>query len=243
MRILVSSDWQADLNNLERLRVVVDQIVGECGKDPKTFFMHCGDAKEKSNPVDLRVINFLQDSFTRIRKACSGFWYVRGNHDNINTTDGSPSLCDLVRAWGALEVADDAWATVEVPLLSWRGTSQRRLCVYMVPYFRDPARQRDEFKGPLEYIRLHTKAGKEDVRLLFFHNTPNGCKQSLYTEGVGLSAADIGADKYDACFAGHIHLPQLVKPNIHVVGSPLACDWGEANYRHRIISITIPEGK
>jgi hypothetical protein len=44
------------------IRRVVDQIVGECVKDNKTFFVHLGDAKEKSNPVDLRVINFLQDA-------------------------------------------------------------------------------------------------------------------------------------------------------------------------------------
>ena len=58
----------------------------------------------------------------------------------------------------------------------------------------------------------------------------------------GLSAADIGANRYDACFGGHEHMPQELPPNIHVVGSPMACDWGEANYRHRIMSVTIPEG-
>ena len=243
MRIVISGDWQAALGNLDRLGMVVDQVVDEVKKQPKTFFIHLGDTKESFNPVDVRVYNFLQDAFTRIRKSCAGFYYVRGNHDSINTQDGSPSICDFVSALGALAVADASWETVEIPLLNWRGISQRRLCMYFVPYFRDPKRQRDEFKGPLEHIRLRRKAGKDDIRLLFFHNTVTGCRQSLHTEGVGLSAEDIGASEYNACFAGHIHLAQELKPNIHVVGSPMPMDWGEANYRHRIMSVTIPEGK
>lgn len=242
MRILISGDWQADLGNLDRLGRVVDQIIAECSKDPKTFFVHLGDAKEKTNPVDLRVINFLQDAFTRIRKSSSGFYYVRGNHDNINTQDGSPSLCDIVRAWCALVVADGSWETVEMPLLNWRGGESRKLCLYFVPYFRDPQRQRDEFLGPLEHMRLRKKAGKDDTRLLFFHNTVTGSMRGAQTAD-GLSAADMGAASYDACFGGHEHMPQVLAPNIHVVGSPLACDWGEANYRHRIMSVTIPEGR
>ncbi len=249
MRLVISGDWQAALGNLDRLGVVVDQIVGEVKADPKTFFVHLGDMCESRNPVDVRVLNFMRDSLKRIGGACAGFYYVRGNHEPIHMADGAPNICGMIRDCGALAVADDAWEVVEVPLLSWRGPSQHRLCMYFVPYFRDPARQRNEFKGPLEHMRLRRVAEKRavcaydaDTRLLFFHNTVTGCRQSLHSEGVGLSAADIGADRYDACFGGHVHLAQELNPNIHVVGSPMAVDWGEVNYKHRIMAVTIPEG-
>lgn len=242
MRIVVSGDWQCALSNLDRLEQVVGQVIEECGKDNKTFFVHLGDIHHARNPIDVRVVNFVRESLTRINKACSGFYYVRGNHEPIHMQDGAPSLCGMIKDLGALAVADDAWEHVEVPILSWRDSSQKKLCMYFVPYFRDPAKQREEFKGPLEHIRLRTKAGQDDTRLLFFHNTVTGSRQSLYTEGVGLSADDIGAGYYDACFAGHVHLAQEVKPNIHIVGSPCCMDAGEINYRHRIMSVTIPEG-
>lgn len=243
MRVVISGDWQASLGNLGRLELVVGQIVDEVKRDPKTFFVHLGDIYHARNPVDVRVINFVRESLTRIKKSCSGFYYVRGNHEPINMQDGSPSLCGMIADCGALAVADEAWEHVEVPILSWRGTAHRKLCMYFVPYFRDAQRQRDEFKGPLEHVRLRTVAKQDDVRLLFFHNTVTGSRQSLYTEGVGVSADDVGADKYDACFAGHVHLAQEVGPNIHVVGSPMAMDFGELNYRHRIMAATIPEDK
>ncbi len=243
MRLVISGDWQAQLSNLPRLELVVDQIIGELKKDHKSFFVHLGDMYQVRNPVDVRVVNFMRDSLTKIRKACSGFYYVRGNHEPIHMQDGAPNLCGMIHDLGARAVADEEWVKIQVPLLSWRGGSTSSLWMYFVPYFRDPERQRDEFKGPLEHVWLRTQEKHNDIRLLFFHNTVTGCRQSLYTEGTGLSANDIGADKYDACFAGHIHLAQLVKPNIHVVGSPCVIDAGELNYRHRIMAVTIPEEK
>jgi DNA repair exonuclease SbcCD nuclease subunit len=241
VKILVSGDWQAQLSNLNRLELVVGQIIGECKKDPKTFFVHLGDIYHARNPVDVRVINFVRESLTAIRKACSGFYYVRGNHEPINMQDGSPSLCGMIADTGALAVADAEWVQIQGPLLTWNPHMRRSLWMYFVPYFRDMTRQRTEFEGPLNHIKLRTLEKHDDVRLLFFHNTITGSKQSLYTEGVGLTAADIGANKYDACFAGHVHLAQFVKPNIHVVGSPICQDFGELNYRHRIMAVTIPE--
>jgi DNA repair exonuclease SbcCD nuclease subunit len=243
MRLIISGDWQCSITNLDRLSLVVDQIVNELEKTSritKTFFVHLGDMPEVRNPVDVRVLNFIIESTTRIRKACSGFYYVRGNHDSITVQDNSPSICELMRTLGALEVADDGWRVIEVPILKFRGKANA--CLYFVPYFRDPQRQREEFEGPLEHIRLRTKANMEDARLLFLHNTVTGCRETLTREGTGLSIVDIGAEKYDACFAGHIHLAQELPPNIYVVGSPMAMSWSEANYRHRIITVTIPEG-
>jgi hypothetical protein len=111
-----------------------------------------------------------------------------------------------------------------------------------VPYFRDVTRQRTEFEGPINHIRIRTAGKHDDVRLLFLHNTITGSRQSLYTEGTGLTAADIGASRYAAVFAGHVHLAQTIHGNIHVVGSPICEDFGELNYRHRIMAVTIPEG-
>lgn len=243
MKIIVSGDWQAQLSNLDRLELVVEQIIGEVKKDPKSFFVHLGDMYQVRNPVDVRVVNFMHSSLTRIRKACSGYYYVRGNHEPIHMADGSPSLCGVIRELGALAVADESWEKVQLPLLDWRGGSYKSLWLYFVPYFRDPQRQRDEFQGPINHIRIRTAEKHNDVRLLFMHNTITGSRQSLYTEGVGLSAADIGADSYDAVFAGHVHLAQTLPGRIYVVGSPICQDFGELNYRHRIMAVTIPEGK
>lgn len=229
------------MSNLSRLELVVDQIIGEVKKDPKTFFVHLGDIYHARNPVDVRVINFVRESLTRIKKSCSGFYYVRGNHEPISMQDGSPSLCGMIADTGALAVADEAWEHIEVPILSWRGASQKRLQMYFVPYFRDPQRQREEFKGPKNHVTLRRREKHDDVRLLFFHNSVTGVKRNG-PDGVGLSAEDIGADMYDACIGGHEHMPQNLQPNITYCGSPCAMDWGEVNFQHRLLAIDIAEG-
>lgn len=251
MRIITSGDWQCSLQNLDRCEILVKQVVNllkESRKNHNTFFVHLGDVKETMNPVDQRVTNFLIRSFEEIKQNCTAFYYVKGNHDAITTQDGVPSCVPLISALGASAVADDSWVKVPIRLLTWNPRVVRYVLLYMVPYVRDNAVQKKMFQEaaidaalPLYVDPSSDAVGEDNIKILFFHNTVTGCRQNLYTKGDGISVEDLGAKYYDMCVGGHIHLPQIIKPNIYYAGSPFPMTWGEVNYDHRILQLTIDE--
>jgi DNA repair exonuclease SbcCD nuclease subunit len=249
MKLIVSSDWQLSLNNLDRAKLFVDQVIDilkESSKKHNCFFLHCGDVKEHWNPIDQRVTNFILESFKRIKDNCTNIIFIRGNHDSITTQDGVPSCIPLLESLG-ITVADQSWILVPIRLLTWNSKIVKYALVYLVPFFRDPVRQKAEFSAAYhsamstQLTVMGVPVSTESVKILAFHNTITGSKQSLYTKGEGVSIEELGAKHYDICVGGHIHLPQFIKPNIYYVGSPFPMDFGEVNVQHRLLVLTIDE--
>lgn len=226
MLIVTTGDWQASVHNIERLRVITRYIVRilDASKHTAKYVLHLGDGKDAFNPVDCRVANFLIESFIELRRHCTEILYVRGNHDNITTQDNVPSCLPWLQAAGA-ETADTRWTRRSLANKAW---------LTMVPYFRDPELQKQMFQealvGRIENGHPH---------ILAFHNEIVGCKRNARSKGVGLTPDDIGADRYELCLAGHIHMPQFIAPNIHFVGAPACWEWGDVNQKHRILTVEI----
>jgi DNA repair exonuclease SbcCD nuclease subunit len=226
-RLLITADWQASVDNLHRCQQIVDQIMEVL--NPQTGFLHLGDIKDSPNPVDQRVTNFLIKAFTEIRKRAAFTLYVRGNHDSIHVQDGCPSCAPLIEALGFDVVADVRWEGYVTPVFG----------IWMVPYFRNPELQSKMFQEALDNQR-HVSQGHDRPRssILAFHNEVAGCEVTAYRKSdAGYTPNDIGAQYYDLCVGGHIHKPQMVKPNIHFVGSPFCVDWGEANQSKRFLLV------
>lgn len=226
MQIICTGDWQCAVSNLDRCKVVVEHIIDVFQSFPKErrLLLHLGDVKESMNPVDQRVTNFIIDAFTEIGTHCERMLFVRGNHDNIQTQDGSPSIIPLLEQLG-VACADDDWRRIELRV----GAD-----VYLVPYFRDSSRQKKAFSDARE-----DAAKRKSVKILAFHNEIAGCALSAYAKSEGISQADVGVTNYDLCVGGHIHLPQFIQPNVHYVGSPFCMDWGETNYEHRLLVLKV----
>jgi DNA repair exonuclease SbcCD ATPase subunit/DNA repair exonuclease SbcCD nuclease subunit len=213
VRILFSGDWQLQVSNLDRAQTVVDLICKTL--TPKDYFVHLGDIKEDTNPVDQRVTNFIVRAWEQICSSCAGTYYVRGNHDSITTQDGTPSICTLIEALGAITVADTEWKLCETAGIS----------MYLVPYFRDQARQRKAFQDAAKHANQTRRTART---VLVFHNEVEGCQRTAYTKGVGLKLDDLYVDYYNLVVAGHIHRPQQFQEVIYA-GSPFCMDWGECN--------------
>jgi DNA repair exonuclease SbcCD nuclease subunit len=246
MKLFFTGDWQCSVSNLDRCELYLqhlEKLVTEASKSESVFVVHLGDIKETLNPVDQRVTNFIVDAVKRLKKVL----YVRGNHDYITTQDGVASCAPVIRSAGAATVADTEWVMVPLRLVPWHGRPQYCL-IYMVPYFRDPEKQREEYMKAAGHSLLNKKEyrdptcdaiGKDNITILAFHNTVTGCRQNLYTCGEGFTLDEMGAGTYDYCVGGHIHHPQLIKPNIYYVGSPFAMDWSEVNSKHRTLVLNI----
>lgn len=226
MLLVATGDWQASVHNLERLQIITKHIIRilDASKHTHKYLLHLGDSKDAFNPVDVRVTNFLIQSFIQLRKHCLGILYVRGNHDNITTQDNVPSCLPWLQAAGA-ETADTSWS---------RQLLANKVWLTSVPYFRDADLQKQMFQDALT-----GRIENGFPHVLAFHNEITGCKRNAYSKGVGLTTDDIGADRYTICLGGHIHTPQFLSPNVHFVGSPAAWDWNDVNLQHRIMAIEV----
>lgn len=215
--ILFTADWQCSATNLDRCQLVLDQLLAylDASRVSEKAVVHAGDFKDQHNPVDQRVTNFIIRAVQQIKQRAR-FYFVRGNHDSIAARDGVPSCCDVVVSAGADGVADESWLLVPC------GKKTR---LHLVPYFRDPDRQRAEFRAAAEYARRHA----DRCNVLVFHNEVAGCLMNLAgLRGRTYSLADLGA--YSMCIGGHIHMPQRdVQNRVAYVGSPFCVDWGECN--------------
>ena len=210
MRIIFFGDIQARVDNLDRCRMVVDQIVTKLKswKGERKAVVFLGDAKDTQNAlVDQRVTNFLIEMTQRI-SAEADFYFVRGNHDSIGVHDGTPSCIPVVEVSGQensyIRIADDDWQRFG---LGFTGGF-----IWCVPYFRDTARQKKAFAEAAADAHSHKLAGggKPCVKILAFHNEITGCERNAYSKGTGLTLAEVGTDAYDLCVSGHIHRPQVV---------------------------------
>ncbi len=236
MKILATGDWQVSLGNLDRCEVVLSQVLSILRKAP-THFVFLGDIKDAFNPVDQRVTNFIIDAFRSIRAEAKSFSFVRGNHDNINTSDDSPSCTPIVNLiTGYLSNSKLQWAIADARWTHIHLEDKVRL--YLVPFFRDPLRQKNAFKDAWNY-RTKMPAATGMKHILCFHNEVLGCVISPTRKGSAYSLAEIGAVDYDLCIGGHIHTPQFIKPNVYFVGSPFPMDWSEVNIERRLLLIEI----
>lgn len=227
MTILWTGDWQTSVPNLDRCQAVVEQLEEELRRaKPPRFLVHLGDIKEATNPVDQRVSNFIIQAVQRLKSAGNGFYFVRGNHDSITTQDGVPSCAPLVEVSGATAVACENWSMASLT---------PKVALWMVPYFRDFARQRKAFGDAHKHAVLrHQNAG---IKLLAFHCEVDGCQRSAYSRGRGIGLKEMGAGAYDLCVGGHIHRHQQVAANVWYAGSPFCCDWGEVNERKGFLKV------
>lgn len=237
-RLLFSGDWQVSLNNLDRCEVVSNQVQSILKKE-STHFVFLGDAKDAFNPVDQRVTNFLIEHFTKITGLATYSYFIRGNHDNISVADDSPSCLPLIEKLGFSSWADRDWCFAVLP----EETKSPRIYLYMVPFFRDPNRQKKAFRGAWSYRKGLSSAKTTVIRgskhILAFHNEVLNCVISPARKGQAYSLADIGASDYDLCIGGHVHKSQFLKPNVHFVGSPFPMDWSEANFEHRLLLVEL----
>lgn len=225
MTFIITGDWQCSIQNLDRCLIMKNQILKllKACKKEKTYFLHLGDIKESHNPVDVRVTNFIVESFQEIKELCTEVFFVKGNHDMISAQDGVTSCIPLISSLG-VTVADDKWIKIHLGILT----------LYMVPYVRNLENQKQMFieaAADAKYLK--------GPKILAFHQTVTGCKQNLYSTGVGVNVNDLGAKEYDVCVGGHIHIAQKMAPNIIYVATPFPMTWAEANSDHRILKITI----
>jgi DNA repair exonuclease SbcCD nuclease subunit/predicted ATPase len=213
MRVLFTSDWQADYANLDTLQVVVDEIISLKEKLGFDVLVHCGDVKHAYNPVDVRVVNFILRAISKFKKAGLEVIVELGNHDRVGMHVDKANWFPILRR-------ANAQAFDEPGVVARDGFEIR-----LLPFRNDTVLLHNESQEL-------SKGADPEKSVLVFHAEISNCRFNVLSR----SDAKVGIEtlvpsRYLYCIGGHIHLPQRVAKNVYYVGSPFASEWGEANQK------------
>lgn len=216
MRVLISSDWQADTHNLAKCEIVRDELIAHVKEYKPDAVILAGDLKHAYNPIDGHVINFWTKT-TKMLVALCPFLVNLGNHDNFSQSLKSDNWFDVLRSNGA-RTASRGPAVYDI------GNGH----IAMLPFTKDKKLEQEWADNLAEDPRI-----EPGPSILIFHTEQTGA--SLGGKRTWKNASvNLHAEKYLAAFGGHFHEHQRLEGTeeeapIVYVGSPFCQDWGEAN--------------
>lgn len=221
MRAIITGDLQAEFENLHLCEKVFQQLYAFAKeKKAKDLFL-LGDVKERYNPVDCRVLNFITEWIAKFKQAGVDVYILLGNHDRIGLGSVTESWLPAISKAGATYFVDSGMKHIDQ-----RGAGSEAR-VYFLPYRSSAA----EIKKGVEDCLLMRKTHGGKLNILFFHF---GVKEANYSETVKshdtISIDDLHPHEYDLVIGAHIHMQQKIKyDHCSYVGSLFPVDWGEAN--------------
>ena len=220
MRLLLTSDSQAEFSNLDLCEQSLGELLQAITKYKPDAVIHGGDLKEALNPVDIRVVKFWVRAVRRIVATGVPFFINLGNHDQIGQSVDSTHWLDVLRAAGARVAIKPRCVSVADGTLAF------------LPYTRDKKRE-------LRWAQILAEEVKawKSPSVLIFHTDVQGAVLTNYGTKVtvGNDVSALCFDSYTACFGGHLHQHQEVAGNGWYIGSPFCQDWGEANQRKGLL--------
>lgn len=223
MRLLLTSDSQAERSNLDLCEIALEELLRAADKYKPDAIIHAGDLKDPYSPVDVPVYNFWVRATQRIVKAGWNFYCNLGNHDRISQSLDSRNWFPVLRAAGAKAITK--------PTVKKIGNGYVAFC----PFTADKKQEYEWYDQLSKEIQKHQYEGP---KVLVFHGEVAGANMGAVSS-LGIDPSDMHCNEYDICLGGHLHERQHIEPNIHYIGSPFCQDWSEANQRKGIIFLEV----
>jgi len=225
MKILVTSDWQADYENLDLCKHAAKEVSRTCSQHGIEVLVLAGDLKHVYNPVDVRVVNFWLRTIARWRKQGLVVVVCLGNHDRVGMHVDKQNWLPVLRKAGALAYDEPTYIDI-----------RDRRVLAILPFRNSPQLLRTEAR---ELARNPAAANC----VLIFHSELRGAKYNVFTraDDAAICVDDLCAGRYLYCIGGHYHLQQKVERNVWYCGSPFATDWGEANQKKGYLVVDLDE--
>jgi DNA repair exonuclease SbcCD nuclease subunit len=232
------------LEDQERVWISACELFVEQGCELVAFV---GDAWQGAKPSPAEILAF-QRGLDLLFKAKIPVVAIRGNHD-IEAFDRPSALEILLERGVGVFVLPDIIRRRDLALcfLPWVSPGH-----YVAQH---PEWPREEINERIAELLLETakglraEAGDVERAVLFCHWTIQGATLStgLPTSELRepiLPLNDLVGLGFDFVVAGHIHKPQALHytPDVVYVGSPLVCNFGEAEHEHGVWILDTDDG-
>jgi DNA repair exonuclease SbcCD nuclease subunit len=212
MRLLCTSDWQTETDNLDLCETALGELLAYADKYQPDAIIFAGDLKQHYIHQNLIfVVKWWVKKIREMKNRGHRVILLKGNHDRLSQSVNSKDWMDILRAAGA--------ETVSYPKVKEIGGR-----VAFLPYTPDREQER-------EWAQDLAKQGAD---ALVFHTEILSADMGA-VKGKGISLEDLGASRYKVCLGGHIHKHQKIGDNCYFIGSPFCHGWGEANMQHGFV--------
>ncbi|MDP9433582.1 MAG: exonuclease SbcCD subunit D [Actinomycetota bacterium] len=252
MRLLHTSDWhlgrslhRADLRDAQA--AYLDHLVQTVRAEKIDAVLVAGDVYDRAIPP-LDAVKMFESALVRIRETGARVVLISGNHDSAQRLGFSSQLLDASGVHLRTRVAE----TAQPVLLQDR---HGPVAVYGIPYLEpeavadalppDPAAVPGvDAPAPCGHagvlgratscIRADaTRRGVRSVVLAhgWVHGgAPSDSERDITVGGVGAVSAELFSD-FSYTALGHLHGPQVIRPELRYSGSPLPYSFSEAGHR------------
>lgn len=224
MKLLITSDTQADMSNLDLCQTSWEELLEAADKYKPDAILHLGDFKERYSPVDVPVVQWAIRAIKTVKKAGYRFIALAGNHDRISQTAESKNWLDILRTAGA--------ETVSTPKIKTIGNGTAAF----LP-FTSNRKQEVKWAGELwEQAKMSAAP-----RILCLHTGVRGALMSAvgFKDTKASTIAELHIADYTAAFAGHFHMHQKICENAWYAGAPFCSSWSDANTVKGHVLVTI----
>lgn len=267
MKIYISSDWhlgkklhQQDLQ--EDMQLFLDWLLDELEKHSADYLLVAGDIFDQVNPPNDAVEQYYNFLVALQKLGCKAI-ISAGNHDSPSFIDVPKALLQSLQVTvvGSFPGLDQV-EQLCIPLKNREGKIEA--AVAAIPFLHDRyvrtvgegegAKEIDEkIKAGIATVfstigkEIRTKfSGIPTIGMAHLHaqgTQPNEEEREIQIGNLnGIEANTLL--QFDYLALGHIHTGQTVIPNrIQYAGSPVSLGFSENQYPHRVIKLTIEDGK
>ena len=210
MKLLLTSDWQAEVSNLDNCEVALEEVSRHAVKNKVDAIIHGGDTKQHYDPLHTAVITFWVSAIKRIKASGIPFYILLGNHDRTSQGVVTRNWFPILRTAGAKVITKPTLEPIGDGLVSF------------LPFTASKQKEQ-EWVDQL----VHNQDSNQSV--LIFHTDVAGSVINAASGMVSESSVKIPFKHFRAGFGGHIHEHQQIRKNWYYIGSPFTHDWGEVN--------------
>lgn len=179
MKVILTSDWQAEWSNLDLCRQAWRQIHSYALDHKIKIVVVAGDLKKHYNPVDVRVTKWWQRAIEKLTNDDIEVLVLLGNHDRVGMyTDADNWLPILKRAGAIVFDKPDSYETND-------GT------IHLLPY-------NCSNKALKHQARMLSQLADKKRDILVFHADIKGCSYNVLKQRseAKFSAEDLHPDSY-----------------------------------------------
>lgn len=210
-----------------------------------------GDVFDHNDPSDHQISQFIRILNPAVKEGIK-VYVLAGNHDSISNPSRKSCLQFLKKMKGGYEcvkVVDD------IKCIKWFTGDIGHHYLTFFPHITKAHIEGTKFKSTQAYIDYHAdriwnKVGQGQHQTVFSHLNVRGLipgseenllkrSEVWFPESMMVEREDNGLVP-PTVIQGHIHTKQKEK-NMHVVGSPIFCDFGEKEHNKFFAVINVPE--
>ena len=243
-----------EIDRNEEIFSILDQVIDHAStfvEKNATYLILGGDIFNKNNPSESLISLFIERVVNRCKEINLKVVILVGNHDSIADKENTSCLSFIDKISPVYKnislVSDLKLQTIK------KESDYGPIYFTFLPHVTRVHLEGKRFKSTQDYIEafgesVNKKVGKTGQNYVFSHlnvkGVHGGSEENLLKKSEVYLPKEFIKNEFGfekpIIIQGHIH-SHTIEDNIHIIGSPLYCGFGESEERKFFLDMSIPE--